>query len=199
MLAADPKKALDMFERACTAQKHGPSCTEAAHIYSTGRTRFDGTTPIVLIKRDHDKALKLWERGCDLGDGAGCQRRGTEVDDLYSKDARKWFERGCTQGDGTACAQMAFSIENGKPPDAAKAKPYFARAKQLLEAHCKKTGTKDGRACWVRGYFFEYGMGGYAKDPAQSLEAFRLSCAAGFSSGCPRQAEPLQAHHQSPR
>jgi TPR repeat protein len=182
-LPTDPVKAVALFERACRGG-HGPSCTEAAHIYSSGRNRVEGTKWTELIKKDHVKAVKLWERGCDLGDGAGCQKRGNE-EDFGTAASKKWFERGCTHGDGTACAQLAYAFETGKPPDPAKAKTYFTRARTLLEHQCKKAAAhNDGQACWVRGYLIEQAAAGYTKDAAAAQEAYELSCQAGFADGC---------------
>lgn len=177
-LAKDPKKAMSLFDAACTA-KHGPSCTQLAFLYNTGRARVVGSKTEVVIAKDHDKAVKLWEKGCDLGDGAGCQKRGNDLMSTDWKIARKWLERGCAKRDGIACAQLGWILEKSDPPDPKAARAVYDQAQKILGALCPG----DGQACVVRGYLYERGVG-VPVDAKKARDAYEKACAAGSGDGC---------------
>jgi MYXO-CTERM domain-containing protein len=184
-LGKDPKKALDTFAAGCTA-KHAQSCTQLGFMYDTGKVRVVGAKTEIVVAKDQAKAAKMWERGCELGDGAGCRKRGRDFLKTDWKQARAWLERGCKANDGASCGILAYVLDKVDPPQPEEAKPYYARSEKLLAAQCPG----DGFACFIRGYFFEIGAG-VPVDLGKALDAYRRSCKAGYGEGCDQLARNL--------
>ncbi len=177
-VGTDPKRAFTLFESACTA-RYAPACLQLGVMYQSGRGR--------AVAKDRDKANALFEKGCELGDGAGCQKRGSvALDADEAKEARGWFDKGCTKDDGVACGYLALMIDHGYggAKDAADAKAKYEKAHKLLAC------PGSGMACYMRAYFLEAGLGVKA-DPAAALASYRQSCAESFGDGCHRVGKIL--------
>jgi len=176
----DAKKAATLFEQACTA-KYAPACLQLGLLHQSGRGR--------AVTKDLKRALELYEKGCTLGDGPSCQKRGDQARQAGEQPtARMWFTRGCDKDDGNACAYLALMLDKGYggDKDVAQAKVKYDKAHKLMEAQCPG----NGLACFLRGYFFENGLGIKA-DEAKALEAYRKGCNDSFGDACWKVAKIL--------
>ncbi|MFO0550554.1 MAG: tetratricopeptide repeat protein [Polyangiaceae bacterium] len=95
---ADPKRALDLYERAC-GFGHAGSCTNLGVGVERGK---GGRT------RDLVKATELYSRACDLGSDVGCANAGLfyEKGNGVKKDlakAKSYYETGCKLGNTKSC------------------------------------------------------------------------------------------------
>lgn len=180
-LEADPKQAFGLFEKACAA-KHGPACTQVGMMYESGRGR--------VVAKDGKKALELYARACDLGDGRACQLRGNAAGNANDyKLALDYFKRGCAKNDGIACAQQAWYTEKGhaSAPDPKAARVLYDKSLRLLEGKCPG----NGLMCFVRGYLYDKGIG-VTVDAQKAQASYRLSCAEGYGEGCAGLASWLE-------
>lgn len=179
IIDSDPKRGFALYEESCK-KGHGPACTQIGLIYLTGRYR--------IVPRDVAKATAHFQTGCDRGDAAGCQRRGTQA--IAAGDSalgKKLFDRACTRGDGVACAQLAYFTERGGfgKEDPAAAKVIYARAHKILAQTCptRATAKHNGWACQIRGYLYEQGYG-VAKNAVEAQKSYELACNANNGDAC---------------
>ncbi|HZS35791.1 MAG TPA: tetratricopeptide repeat protein [Polyangia bacterium] len=133
-VAADEKRALELFDRACTAGD-GAGCSMLGAIFNRGRG---------AIAPDYARSYKLSKRGCELGDDNGCYdqacdlvaARGIEKSTALAVPA---FERLCKKGLAQACGSLGMLYYVG---DGVKRDPQ--RATELLDQACKGG---DVRSC----------------------------------------------------
>ena len=71
------KAALRTLEERCDSENDAKACTRAAICYLQGEMRTK--TESFPIEKDHQKAERLFKRGCSLGEPTACQ----VVRDLY--------------------------------------------------------------------------------------------------------------------
>ena len=179
----DPKKAFELFDKACKG-KYAAACSKLAAMYDTGRSR--------VVTRDVTRARALFKEACTLGDGPACQRTGNYVMSSDPAEARKYFERACSKfSDGIACAQLAYMIDQGMGgvADPARAAKEYARAWKLLDKNCPK----DGNACLARGVMLSKGLGIKA-DQDKALAAYKQSCDDANYDGCVQLGQELDKH-----
>ncbi|MCX5744827.1 MAG: tetratricopeptide repeat protein [Proteobacteria bacterium] len=184
----DPKRSASLFDAACNA-KYAPACLQLGRLYQTGRGR--------AVQKDAKKALALYERGCELGDGAACQKRGDEArKEGVQHEARAWFVKGCDRDDGNACAYLALMLDGGHGGDknVADAKLKYDKAHKLMEALCPG----NGLACFLRGYFLENGYGIKA-DSGKALDAYRRGCNDSFGDACWKVAKIIDRTKGDPK
>lgn len=102
----------------------------------------------VRVKKDIKKALKLFVKAAEKGNGYACRRLGLEYsdfafDDLTPRDdqkARKWFEKGAKLGDSESMFYLSQFLFEGRggPKDEAKASEILvsaARSNSRAAAH----------------------------------------------------------------
>ena len=101
----DPKRASELFEKACPDDSG--ACNEIALAYERGAG----------VTKDLTKALSFYAAACDGGASLGCMNYGIALRDgkgLPAKDpkkAREAFLRACQAGEQRACA-----MEKALPP-----------------------------------------------------------------------------------
>lgn len=185
-LEKNGKRAFTLFEQTCK-KKHAKSCFQLGLLYASGRDR--------VVIADEQLANTYYEQACALGEGRGCQRRGS-VDREGDRPelARVWFDKGCKSGDGASCAYLAFMFENaiGGAVDAAGAKETYAKAQKQLVANCKTVG----EACQVLGYLAEAGVG-EPENAQKAIGAYKQACAKSHGEGCAALAHALQKNNGS--
>ena len=71
------KAALRTLEDRCDSENDAKACTRVAFCYLQGEIRTQKES--IPIERDHQKAERLFKRGCSLGEPTACQ----VVQDLY--------------------------------------------------------------------------------------------------------------------
>jgi TPR repeat protein len=133
-VAADEKRAMESFDRACTGGD-GAGCSLLGGILGRGRG---------AIAPDWPRAYKLSKRGCELGDDNGCYdqacdlvaARGVEKNSALAVPA---LERLCKRGLAQACGSLGMLYYVG---DGVKRDPQHAT--ELLEQACK---AGDIRSC----------------------------------------------------
>ena len=131
----DPEGAVEDFRYGCEERNYGPACAHLADMYAAG----------VGVKRDGEKARKLYDEACKANDSYGCYRmghlylKGIGVESDQLKALRR-FERGCKDKHIQACVDLADLYERGI--GVAKDIPY---AISLLDKACK---AKHGEACY---------------------------------------------------
>lgn len=109
-----PVEAAELYVTAC-GDKSGRACSRAAEFY--------------VIGKHWDKVRDFAQKGCDLGDGDGCQRLArTEFGGLGTpKDEPKaveLFKKGCGLSSLPACRGAAGLLIDRSPSDAQGALPF---------------------------------------------------------------------------
>ncbi len=115
----DKQRGLEWLQRAC-ALDNVEGCFQAAR-QLTGGLAFDSE-----VRR----GMKLYRRGCELGEASSCNNLGVIFDKNASfrnaESARSYFEKACTLGNKTGCYNAAINTGN-----AADAKRFLTKACNL--------------------------------------------------------------------
>ena len=92
--------AREKFAAACDAN-NGLACAKLGALYQLGKD----------IVPDGKKALELYEKGCELGDGFSCATAGSYLlEEKKFKEAYALFEKACKIGDELGC-QFASDLK----------------------------------------------------------------------------------------
>ena len=95
--------AREKFAVACDAN-NGLACAKLGALYQLGKD----------ILPDTKKALELYEKGCELGDGFSCATAGSYLlEEKKFKEAYALFEKACKIGDSLGC-QFASDLKRSK-------------------------------------------------------------------------------------
>jgi hypothetical protein len=164
------------FGRAQLACHTGADCNRAALAVAQG---VGGRAP------DAVQAARLYQRGCDLGDGAACNNlglafqlgRGVPRDDAQ---AFSFFELGCSRGAAEGCNNQGAMYEHGSGVQA-----NLGDALRLYTQACRR-GSALG--CSNLGVLYAEGRG-VAADQSEALHLFQEACNAGSSVGCNNLAQ----------
>jgi len=156
--------------------KSGADCNRAALSVAQG---MGGQAP------DAARAARLYQRGCNLGDGAACNNlglafqsgRGVPLDEVQ---AFSFFELGCSRGAAEGCNNQGAMYEHGSSVPA-----NLGDALRLYTQACRH-GSALG--CSNLGVLYAEGRG-VATDRAEALRLFEESCNAGSSVGCNNLAQ----------
>jgi len=109
--------AREKFAAACDAN-NGLACAKLGALYQLGKD----------ILPDTKKALKLYEKGCELGSKEACSGAGGIYVSSDKEKARALLNKGCELGDGFSCATAgSYLLEEKK----------FKEAYALFEKACK--------------------------------------------------------------
>ena len=159
---AEPLLALDAFKTGCT--KGDPrSCGQLAMLHFNGKG----------VARDESRAVKLWRKSCDDGDGMSCVyigQRYTQGEAGFPRDlaaAMPFYEKGCSLGASEGCiwSGLAYWRGDGLEQDVDK-------AGQLFEKACS-SGSNE--ACKFK-YDVEGGRESLSKEEAECGK-YAFSCA----------------------
>ena len=135
-----------------------------------------------------ERALSLFERGCEQDDGAAC----SAASDMLAKGegapadnarAIPLSFRACDLGYWQACRNLGVSLVRAEDPEIA------ARGRALLARACEG-GHASG--CGALGLSLLQGYGG-AIDRVAAMQAMGRSCELGFAPGCTRYGASLFA------
>jgi TPR repeat protein len=156
-------RTVNACEKAC--EIHGQGCRELGIIYRWA----------VGVKKDTKKAIKAWERGCDLGESLSCTWAGQEVGwgvDADKKKSMELLSRGCKEGEGDpiGCTEIAQVIGFSKNPS----KKDLERRLFLLRKSCDKG---FGSACNALGLSYLWRQG-VERDEKHAFVLFRRACGA---------------------
>lgn len=166
-----PDKTIAAMERACVGGVSS-ACTLAARM-------------VAHYRNDHAAAASLAERGCNLGDGAGCDFAGLSyaVGRGVAPDAVKavyLLERACGLGVGNACSSAGRRrlVGIGVPEEPGKAAPLYFRGCELA----------DAASCNGAGIVLFQGRG-MRRDQSRGVVFFRKACDQGDMDGCVNLAD----------
>jgi len=120
----DPKAALQVFEKACTAG-HGPSCRSAATAYRVGTT----------VPKDVERWGDFTELACKNGQATECATLAEALEEgrgmkKNQKRAIAQLETGCAGGAGALCLDLSkrYTVGKAVPEDDKKAREYKRKA-----------------------------------------------------------------------
>lgn len=130
-----------------------------------------------VVDSESARRKPLYERGCELGDGAACTGRGKV--DAWDRTRSTWFQKGCDHGDGAGCRELAQARRRGpKEPGDWWAKTY--------QRGCE---LRDGRSCGYVASTALYGWDGHSVDKAEGERMFKHACELGSEYDCHLLAE----------
>ncbi len=136
----------------------GPACTLHGVLMQSRR------------KLDRQKARRDFEKGCELGDGAGCRRVGELVEATELAVAQELYEKGCKQDDEKSCGNSGRLL----------AATDVAGALPLLSRGCEAS---NARACAALGQLHQ--LGGFpGADTKQAEDAYKKACGGGDALSC---------------
>lgn len=161
---------------ACTKEcdaSHANACTRLGLRYAGG----DG------VPTDEARALALYQKACDAGDGEGCQVAGATL--LYTGDpaakgyfnrAAYLYRRACDAGDGASCGELGVIVEagsHGEPKNAEHA------------ARLYRKGCEAGHAtsCFYLGMAYDDGKG-VPRSAAETARWYEKACDLGDPDSC---------------
>jgi TPR repeat protein len=125
--AGEMKSAPDLLarleaERTCLAGQ-GDACLQVGLLFFSGRDAYP---------RDRTRAMKAFERGCDLGDSRACRHLGRSLflAEGVAQDVERAatvLARACHSGDGPGCSTLGSLTERGQgvARDVAKARALY--------------------------------------------------------------------------
>jgi TPR repeat protein len=176
--AASWERAIDRWERGCSALKDTGSC-----VY-LGVATLEG----LGVARDGKRGLSLLEGACTSGDVEACVElaRALVEGSGGSRDpkrAAKLLDAACGDGDARACGLRAFFGVRGDKPFVADAATRVA-----VETSCKEG---EPWACAAAGLAREKGLGG-GVDVAGAKESYRRGCDEGAAVACVQLAKLLE-------
>jgi hypothetical protein len=112
---------LSPFQKGCDLA-HGPSCTAAGVLYSSGKG----------VAGDRVRGVALYQKACALGDARGCTFLGVALESgsgvaLQPAEAAAAFKRGCASGSASACAFLGELTVAGRgvPVDVAGGRALY--------------------------------------------------------------------------
>ncbi len=168
--AAKLARALEIFDRACTAGD-ARGCNELGRLY------YNGTG----IKRDQARAMPLFAKSCDGGRAGGC--RNLAVGYLFGQGgleingarARALVEKACELREGSACTDLAamYAVGQGGEKNLAQAAAFSAKG-------CNEGAPKG---CFEAGVAYENGNG-VAKDAARAVGFYVRGCDEKYAIAC---------------
>jgi hypothetical protein len=130
--------------------------------------------------KDFTGAGRLYRRGCELSEGAGCLAAANLLNDGLGGPvdlplALSFYERGCAVGDASACngAGFAYDHARGASEDPARAWVLYGRA----------CGGDSARGCWNASELVNLGRGTIANQPMAVALADK-ACRLGSMGGC---------------
>jgi len=89
------KEAFSGFEKRCTDKKDAYACGMVGYMLDKG---------IGGIQKDHEKALKFYQKGCELNDADSCTLLGYyEYKNGDKEKAKKLLKKACELGNKDAC------------------------------------------------------------------------------------------------
>jgi TPR repeat protein len=174
-------------ERECKAGD-ATACTRAGDLYT------DAAYSHKSQPTDGQRAIELYQRGCDLGDIAGCGGVGWYA--MSARDYKKGMpilEKACGAGDMSSCTLIADQIAPGAGVARDRGvKEDFARALKLYEAACAVATTDEGctSGCNSLGSIHYYGKthpssnARVTSDRVQAAKYYEKACAVGCLNSC---------------
>jgi TPR repeat protein len=171
-VAANPKRARELFQQACAGQSGLGCAFLAVGHWSKGGDVVEART-----------ALDLAEKGCRLGNGWSCGLEGSWAAAVAGPGGdearvRRAFARGCDLDDAPACSSAGMLALTGSPGAPADDQ----RALAFLKKGCDGG---DGGGCHELGVFYNDGRAGLARDEGRALALFQRACKLGDTSACP--------------
>ncbi|MGE0327516.1 MAG: tetratricopeptide repeat protein [Polyangiaceae bacterium] len=185
----DPKRAENLFEKACAAGEPN-GCVNRAQMYDEGYTEEDAAL-----------ATDLYRRACEAGSMLGCYQYGLVVMGSEKEDERargeKLIERACKGGHRTACtanssdaqraAIFAEACERGEL-NGCDAAAYLAVSRKNPEG-AERYWTKacDGgwlSSCHHLAFAYAWGDNGFPKKPGPARKALHRACDGGRQDAC---------------
>ena len=139
-----------------------------ANLTSEGQTAYDSG--------DEQRAAKIWQKACELGEVRGCARlgflykngKGVEQDD---EKAGKFYQKACDAGELSGCDSLASLRQNSGE---------HAKAAAIFEQACEKG---FGLSCYNLAQIYEAGVGATA-DESKALELYVKACERGYAVVC---------------
>jgi TPR repeat protein len=155
----------------CEKQELARACSNLAFSY-------DNPGPSLIL--DYANSIKFYERGCQLGDGVGCNNLanhyieglGTKID---KNKAVTLLQKSCDLNYPMACYRLAVITMRGV---LLKNNPQ-----KVAELMIKGCSLGDSISCHDLGYLYIDGNG-VAKDPKKAVELFTFACDKGLPRGC---------------
>lgn len=131
-----------VMDTACDTGNIASACTKLGEMYYKGDQ----------MAQDLSKAVRYYERGCDLGDDTACNNlavmyvsgAGGGQDEGVRRDygrAHEFFRRACNIDNAMACRNLASLYETGRGVDVDydQARAYYTKACNLGDASgCQK-------------------------------------------------------------
>lgn len=130
---------------------------------------------------DVEKAVSLWQRGCDGGGTEACVKlgnlyaKGREVERDWEK-AEKLFKKACDAGDMRGCNNYASTLYKNNE----ETEELTRRVAGIYEKTCKKG---FGMSCYNLGEYYLKGKG-VERSEEQALALYKESCSKGYARGC---------------
>jgi len=132
------------------------------------------------VKKDHNRALKLFKQACDKGSAVACDNLGAMLVEGKGvpKDvhrALELFSQGCEGGDPRGCTSLGRMYANriGVARDDSLAIQLFTRG----------CNGGDARGCTFLAFMHEAGTG-VVKDNRQAVKFFTQGCSGGVADAC---------------
>lgn len=185
---AEEKRAAGLFDRGCyrSSNLSGAACNGLADAYHYGRGR----------PRDADRALQVFQRGCDIGHANACFRAASRYEDMRElgreRHVRKetTARRSCELGSDAGCNTWATALETRleRLPAAMGGAPRTVALRDSIVTLYRRTcGTRtDMHACINLGGAFEQGALGLAVRGDSAAHYFSLACdSASGAAGLP--------------
>ncbi len=168
-LAKDPKRALELFDKACGLE-HGGGCSDLGIALLSS----EAGAP------DPKRAAASFERACKLGEANGCFNLANLYYDGVGVDADKaqaitLYEQACNAGKAAGCINLGAAYDDGEgvPEDKTKAFSLFKRA-------CEGD---EPIGCSNLAFMFAKGSG-TAVDQAQAARFYERGCTLGNAQAC---------------
>jgi len=179
----DPKRAAELFRRACLWRNDHEGCARWSIFLERG---VGGTADPALAQRN-------WKWSCEKKYGFACTLLGASFRDgrvgkPSPTKAAKMFRLGCRLRDPNGCMLLARLYESGSGTKASKAKPS-RQAQPLYQKACQ---LGMHQACFELAVSYEKGLA-LRKNRDLSLKMYEKSCDLGSGIGCYALAFHLQA------
>jgi uncharacterized protein len=143
---------------------------------------------LLELRNQLPAAQEFYQRGCDLGDAAGCELLGTNIlmkrfgpPDAAKADAL--FAKACSQGEAFGCAYQGLDTATGS---GTKADPKLAN--DLYKRSCDLGGTMG---CYYLAFSLANGSAGPV-NAGESRRLFRKACEMGYGLSCVALGQAFQ-------
>jgi TPR repeat protein len=186
----DNNRALDFFDQACQTAGLRDSCMNVVYLAKFLCQQNNGTRCSQLgsytymgvgTAIDKVEGLRLYERGCELGDAQGCRGAGMmyREGDGVMQDlgrAHQLFRLACDRNDGDSCGSLGDMFESGEgvPTD-------YPQAVKLFERSC---GLGSYIGCMELAGSYEQGETGLTKDLERAHYYYDAACQVGYQDAC---------------